>query len=195
MTTALSPGLASGSGPVTVAAADDRTPILTFDLPSRQVVVRRVRQSDLRALEWHGGPDRRAFYEDQWVQHCAGAICVLVADFNQYPIGHAAIHWHGKPTHPAIPDLQSVRVAPGFRGLGIGSRLIEAGEKIIAAQGFQQVSLAVGVQNESARRLYERLGYQTVGEPYNDEWHYIDAQGQAVRMAEIVVDMVKNLSG
>lgn len=172
---------------------DDQIAVLTFDLPARQVVVRHVRRNDLHALEWHGGPDRRAFYEEEWAQHCAGAICVLVADFNQYPIGHAAIHWHGKPTHPAIPDLQSVRVAPGFRGLGIGSRLIEAGEKIIAAQEFRQVSLAVGVQNESARRLYERLGYRAVGEPYNDAWQYTDAQGRIVRVEEIVLDMVKEL--
>jgi hypothetical protein len=96
--------------------ANDQTPVLTFDLPVQRVVIRRVQQADLRALEWHGGPDRRSFYEEQWSQHCRGAVCVLVADLRQFPIGHAAIHWHGKPTHPTIPDLQSVRVAPGFRG-------------------------------------------------------------------------------
>jgi len=167
---------------------------LTFDLPVQKVFIRRIRESDLLALEWHGGPDRRTFYEDEWKQHGRGEVCVLVADLNAFPIGHAAIHWHGKPTHPLIPDLQSVRVAPGFRGLGIGSRLIEAGEKIITARGIKQVSLAVGVQNENARRLYERLGYRVMGEPYNDAWQYIDARGEVVRLEEAVLDMVKNLA-
>jgi len=185
---------ASAAFAADASTADDQTPVLTFNVPAQRAIVRRVRESDLRDLEWHGGADRRAFYEDEWTRHCQGMICVLVADLNQFPIGHAAIHWHGKPTHPAIPDLQSVRVAPGFRGLGIGSRLMEAGEKMVAAHGFPQVSLSVEVQNQSARRLYERLGYRAVGEPYSDEWQYSDACGQVVRVAEIVLDMVKNLA-
>ncbi|MDQ3813050.1 MAG: GNAT family N-acetyltransferase [Armatimonadota bacterium] len=170
-------------------------PLLTFNLARSQVVVRPLEWADVRALEWHGGPDLRAFYEDQWVQHSSGLIYVLVADFNRFPIGQLAIHWQGKPTHPAIPDVQSLRVFAAFQGLGIGTRLLQVSEKIVAEHGLRHVSLAVALHNEAARRLYERLHYRMIGEPYVDTWEYTDAQGQLVRIQETVVDMVKSLEG
>lgn len=169
-------------------------PLLTFDLARAQVVVRRLQERDVRPLEWHGGPDLRSFYEWQWNQHCTGALCTLVADFNGYPIGQGSIHWQGKPTHPHIPDIQSLRVMDAFRGLGIGSQLLRASERLVLAQGFSKLSLAVGIENPAARRLYERLGYQLVGEPYNDIWHYVNAQGQRIQMEELVIDLVKSLA-
>ena len=169
-------------------------PLLTFDLPRFQVSVRRLVRRDVRLLEWHGGPDLRAFYEWQWSQHITDALCTLIADFNGYPIGQGSIHWQGKPTHPHIPDIQSLRVMPAFQGLGIGTQLLKASEHLVAARGFAQVSLAAGTANAAAQRLYERLGYQAIGEPYVDEWHYTNAQGQVVRVEETVIDLVKTLS-
>ncbi|MBV9471078.1 MAG: GNAT family N-acetyltransferase, partial [Abitibacteriaceae bacterium] len=163
-------------------------------LAHAQVVVRRLQEQDVRLLEWHGGPDLRSFYEWQWDQHCIGALCTLVADFNGYPIGQGSIHWQGKPTHPHIPDIQSLRVMDAFRGLGIGSQLLRASERLVLAQGFSKLSLAVGIENPAARRLYERLGYRLAGEPYNDIWHYINAQGERVQIEELVVDLVKVLA-
>jgi ribosomal protein S18 acetylase RimI-like enzyme len=169
--------------------------ILTFDLPHYQVTVRELREADTRALEWQGGADLRSWYEEQWAQHRSGASCVLVADFNGFPIGQVAIQWEGKPTHPHIPDLQSFRVFPAFRGMGIGSRLLQASEYTVQARGFAQVSLAVTPHNTAARRLYERRGYHVVGDVYNFIWHYTDARGQTVRVEETVIDMVKTFAG
>jgi ribosomal protein S18 acetylase RimI-like enzyme len=174
---------------------DSSGAILTFDLPHYQVTVRELRESDTRALEWQGGADLRSWYEEPWAQHQDGSSCVLVADFNGYPIGQVAIHWSGKPTHPHIPDLQSFRVFPAFRGMGIGSRLLQASEYTVQARGFAQVSLAVTPHNTAARRLYERRGYHVVGDVYNFVWHYTDALGQPVRVEETVVDMVKTFGG
>lgn len=175
-------------------AEQDNRPLLTFIIAHVQVVVRLLQERDIRDLEWHGGTDLRSFYERQWEQHCAGALCALVADFNGFPIGQGTIHWQGKPTHPHIPDIQSLRVFDAFRGLGIGSQLLTAGERLVAARGFAQVSLAAGTQNPAARRLYERLGYHAVGEPYNDTWHYVNAQGVTIQVEEMVIDLVKNLT-
>lgn len=179
---------------ITPTPEPESASLLTFTLARTQVVVRLLQERDTRALEWQGGADLRSFYERQWEQHCAGTVCALVADFNGFPIGQGSIHWQGKPTHPHIPDIQSLRVFDAFRGLGIGSQLLVAGERLVAARGFAQVSLAAGLQNPAARRLYERLGYHAVGEPYNDAWHYINAQGVTVHVAEMVIDLVKNLA-
>jgi ribosomal protein S18 acetylase RimI-like enzyme len=174
---------------------DSSGAILTFDLPRHQVTVRELRETDTRALEWQGGADLRSWYEEQWAQHQSGGSCVLIADFNGFPIGQVAIHWQGKPTHPHIPDLQSFRVFPAFRGMGIGSRLLQASEYTVQARGFAQVSLAVTPHNTAARRLYERRGYHVVGDVYNFVWHYTDARDQTVRVEETVIDMVKTFAG
>lgn len=155
-------------------------------------------EADGATLEWHGGPDLRSFYQEQWRAYAAGEIYVIIAASDlprgkDFPVGQAAIHWNGKPTHPQIPDIQSVRVHPDFRGQGLGSRLLRECEKLVVAQGHAQVSLSVVFDNVAARRLYERLSYQVVGAPYCDVWFYADAAGKSIRVEETVWDMVKNL--
>jgi ribosomal protein S18 acetylase RimI-like enzyme len=168
-------------------------PLLTIEVPPRHIVIRYLREADNRALEWQGGADLRDWYQAQWQGHCAGHVCALVADFNNHPIGQAAIHWRGKPTHPHIPDIQSLRVFPAFHGMGIGSRLLEACECVVRERGFNEVSLAVGIENVRARALYERVGYTSIGEVYTDEWHFVDARGEVQHMSEVVIDLVKTL--
>lgn len=170
----------------------------TPDDSSPLIHIRSLLPEDTRALEWHGGTDLRSFYEEQWRAHQAGEIHVIVAttDTTQgknFPVGQAAIHWNGKPTHPQIPDIQSVRVHPDLRGQGLGSRLLSECEKLVSTRGHGLVSLSVAQDNDAARRLYERLGYRVVGAPYSDVWFYADAAGQSIRVEETVWDMVKNL--
>jgi ribosomal-protein-alanine N-acetyltransferase len=59
--------------------------------------------------------------------------------------------------------IQVVCVAPGFRGRGLGSRLIAFAEERIFRE-YANVFMCVSSFNESARRLYKRLGYVVVGE-------------------------------
>ena len=167
--------------------------LVPFAVAPRDALVRTLRESDNRALEWSGGPDLRSFYDEQWQRHQAGEVCVLVVEWNRFPVGQGAIHWRGKPTHPHIPDIQSLRVFDAFRGLGLGSQLLRALENTVRERGFKQVSLAVALDNPRAHALYERIGYAPVGEPYHDEWIYRDARGEECRVCERVLDLVKNL--
>ena len=59
--------------------------------------------------------------------------------------------------------IQTVLVAPGRRGKGIGSALVAFAEDRIFSDS-PNVFLCVSSFNAGARRLYERLGYQYVGE-------------------------------
>lgn len=161
-------------------------------LPPLEIVVRDLNQSDGAPLEWHGGDDLRSWYAAQWRNHCEETVRVLVADFNNFPIGQVAVHWHGKPTHPLVPDVQSLRVLGAFRGLGIGSLLLECAENVVRERGFAQISLSVALDNGRAHSLYERLGYSVFGEIYNDQWHYVNARGETCHVVEPVLDMVKN---
>jgi ribosomal protein S18 acetylase RimI-like enzyme len=59
--------------------------------------------------------------------------------------------------------IQTVCVAPEWRGRGLGSAMIGWAEERIFRQG-PNVFLCVSSFNTSARRLYLRLGYEQVGE-------------------------------
>jgi [ribosomal protein S18]-alanine N-acetyltransferase len=59
--------------------------------------------------------------------------------------------------------IQSVCVAPGRRSLGLGRRLMAFAEERIFREA-PNVFLNVASFNPDARRLYERLGYEVVGE-------------------------------
>jgi len=165
----------------------------TFSLPSPEIRLRALQKEDLLKLEWHGGADLRQFYQQQWQAHQSGKVLVVVAALRHFPVGQAAIHWLGKPTHPHIPDIQSVRVIEALQGQGIGSQLLEQCVSLVRQQRHPQVSLAVAVDNNGAKRLYERHGFQITGEPYHDKWSYTDAKGQTVHVDELVTDMMKDL--
>ena len=59
--------------------------------------------------------------------------------------------------------IQTVCIAPEFRGRGIGTRIVWFAEERIFAES-PNVFLCVSAFNAGARRLYERLGYELVGE-------------------------------
>ena len=159
-----------------------------------QGVVREADEADVSHLEWHGGPDLRSFYHATWHAHQSGECTLLVADLGGFPIGQIVILWRGKPSHPHFPDLQSLRVHPAFRGLGIGSELIGAAEKLVSKRGFERAGLSVGLDNPSARRLYEKLGYESHDVIYDEQWSYIDQNGHKVSVTERVVDLTKELA-
>lgn len=59
--------------------------------------------------------------------------------------------------------IQTVCVAPAFRGRGVGTALVAHAEER-AFRESPNVFLCVSSFNPGARRLYERLGYACVGE-------------------------------
>jgi ribosomal-protein-alanine N-acetyltransferase len=62
-----------------------------------------------------------------------------------------------------IGYIQSICIAAGWRGKGIGGELMDFAEKRILRDS-PNVFLMVSSFNCDARRLYERRGYETVGE-------------------------------
>lgn len=74
-----------------------------------------------------------------------------------------------KTRHTA--EIVSVYVAPEARGLGLGAALIEDALARLARAGIAIAKLSVAEESEPARRLYERLGFETYGrEPAGYRW-------------------------
>ncbi len=61
------------------------------------------------------------------------------------------------------PYVASIAVADGFRGSGIGSRLLDFAEDLFR-ETARHIFLCVSSFNVRARALYERRGYEAVGE-------------------------------
>jgi ribosomal-protein-alanine N-acetyltransferase len=59
--------------------------------------------------------------------------------------------------------IQTIFIHPDRRGQGLGSKLLDFAERRILSR-FPNVFMCVSSFNHGARRLYERMGYQVVGE-------------------------------
>jgi ribosomal-protein-alanine N-acetyltransferase len=59
--------------------------------------------------------------------------------------------------------VKSICVSPAWRGMGVGRRLMAFAEERIFSEA-PNVFLCVSDFNEGARRFYDRLGYEVVGE-------------------------------
>ncbi|MBI4051541.1 MAG: ribosomal protein S18-alanine N-acetyltransferase [Elusimicrobia bacterium] len=72
---------------------------------------------------------------------------------------------------PPETQITTVAVHPHYLREGLGTRLLESGILQARQMGFSVVTLEVNSQNESALRLYKKLGFKIVGSRsnfYND---------------------------
>jgi GNAT superfamily N-acetyltransferase len=69
------------------------------------------------------------------------------------------------PDRPGAWRLRGMATAPGLRGRGIGSRVLETALAHVAASGGDLVWCNARVP---ARRLYERAGFRAHGTPWDD---------------------------
>ena len=92
-----------------------------------------------------------------------GEHVVLVASANgRFPIGQMLVAFRSEA--PGIGVLSHLVVLGGFRDQGLGTALLEEGERLLREHRVSESQLSVEKINSSAKRLYERLGYRVVGE-------------------------------
>lgn len=63
-------------------------------------------------------------------------------------------------------NLFQVWVAPEWRGRGVAAALVDEALAWARLHGTRVVHLGVNSENAGAIRLYERAGFQSIGEPY-----------------------------
>jgi GNAT superfamily N-acetyltransferase len=90
----------------------------------------------------------------------------VVAEVDGTPIGAAWLRFFDRAApgygflDDSIPEL-SIGVVPGWRGRGVGRRLIDELVRLARDRRIAAISLSVEAANP-ARRLYERIGFDTV---------------------------------
>ncbi|MCQ4088370.1 GNAT family N-acetyltransferase [Saccharibacillus sp. JS10] len=106
-------------------------------------------------------------YIDHWGRK--GDVGVIAEDHEGKALGSAYVRLF--PEHdqgygsvaPDVPELGMALTAES-RGRGIGAALLEYLLDLLKSQGVKRVSLSVDPDNEPAMRLYQRFGFQKVGE-------------------------------
>jgi ribosomal protein S18 acetylase RimI-like enzyme len=163
-----------------------------------EVQCRYLVQDDLPALEWDGEYARfRRLYCDIYQSFSQGKAVMWVATLPvDGLIGQLFVQL--RSTRLELADgktrayLYGFRVKSSFRGVGVGSTMLEQAEEDLLPRGFSLLSLNVGRNNPNARRFYERHGYCTVGSEAG-RWSYLDDQGQQRQVNEPAWRMEKVL--
>ena len=114
-------------------------------------------------------PPGQDFAVNMFKLQLAGRCDFLVAWIRDEPVGS------GELTKDDTPELKNLNVRADHRGKGIGTMLVEAAERAIGATG--SLSLDVGIDNQRAASLYERLGYERTGAISNCTYEYVDDEG------------------
>ena len=160
---------------------------------SLRLRIRPAERRDMGALTAALAPQVDAAQLRQRFEQCRdGYRKILVAELDGRPVGTVSMGGHGFQ-RPDSLRLFALDVGEAFRGRGVGTALVYAVEAAAADRTLNEVNLEVALENEDAVRLYERLGYQRLGEQVMDRWeqHLDDGGSRLVEEPSWV--MIKSL--
>lgn len=92
-----------------------------------------------------------------------------------------------------IPGLEQLSVEPPLRSCGIGTILVEALEQRAIERGYTELQLGVDVNKSRPQSLYERLGYEVVGQDHG-AWDEECPDGTVQRYETTITVMRKQLA-
>jgi GNAT superfamily N-acetyltransferase len=118
--------------------------------------------------EWdHSDPNKSLASTIDWMRESANRDAIpltLVALANGEPLGSASLLFHDLETRPELsPWVVGVFTRSDVRGQGIGSALVRQAVQTATRLGVTRLYLYADA-NGTARRLYERIGWQPIAE-------------------------------
>ena len=171
----------------------------SYEISSISYQIRRIKESDLDSLLLVKRDT--SVHTDRFRQQKDGKAVYLGAFINNYAIGYVLLSLDNK--EDAMPytnnqkcaDMIDLLIIEPLRNYGIGSQLALACEEFCKEKGIPYLGLDVNpTDNPAAKRLYERLGYHTVGEVHLDGvYEYTDEQGSQGKYEDWCIDMIKRM--
>jgi len=147
---------------------------------TEQVTIRELIEADseviaasFSAIGWNKPAEQ---YRQYFAEQESGRRSVLVAEMSPMFVGYCTVVW--EPSYPGfrascVPEIQDLNVLPPFRRKGVGSRLLDEAERLIA-QRSELVGIGVGLHPgyNAAQRLYVMRGYvpDGLGLTYRDRY-------------------------
>lgn len=117
-----------------------------------------------------------------------GMVCLILGNAYEKDL---------RETLPGTPTLSSLWVEPEHRRSQIGSGLMIAAEKYAIQLGFQQIALSVEPENETARAMYQKRGFEEfmIGGKATipSYWEVSDGDMGSVWVCLNVIPMIKRL--
>ncbi|MDD5467405.1 MAG: N-acetyltransferase [Anaerolineales bacterium] len=173
--------------------------MIIHDPFTAQVIFRHVEEADLPALEWEGTFSHfRRLYQDVFQASQRQEALLWMAEAPGIGlIGQLFVQLLSAQRELADGSTRAYifgfRIRPGYRGRGVGSKLLVQVEDDLVQRGYESVILNVNQDNQLAQKFYTRHGYQVVGfEP--GKWSYIDQFGQRQMVNEPAWRMEKRLT-
>ncbi|KJK45098.1 hypothetical protein UK23_27120 [Lentzea aerocolonigenes] len=131
--------------------------------------IRPARPGDLGSLTRRLGQER--FFADRLDRQADGRGVLLTAWCADVVVG--VVHlWMEQAEEreirehlPGVPLITHLEIHPDCRRTGVGTTLVQVAEKLLTAQGYDRIALAVGVGSADAGQLYARLGYRVWPHP------------------------------
>ncbi len=130
--------------------------------------------ADLPHIAWSGNPSHLRNVERQLARAASGEVEYLaVRSPSGAPVAKGGIDY---TQHEGAGTMFQLATLLSLQGLGIARRLIGVAEDRIRERGLFVAMLGVENDNDRARSIYERLGYEVCGHE-EDSWETEDDQG------------------
>lgn len=118
------------------------------------------------------------FFERQVANGVANFVPLLVNPANQIwtathagiVVGSVAIEDKRPPDDASVAHLRWFIVDESCQGMGVGKQLIEKAIAHADSTGFREVHLWTFAGLDSARKLYERVGFELAEERQGNQW-------------------------
>lgn len=127
---------------------------------------------------------------NRWREQSLGYRELIAAERDGEMVGTVSIcesMWPVKGLH-----LFALEVADARRNEGIGAKIVGWVIEEARRRGLGRVYLEVRTDNP-ARRLYHRLGFRRIGQPFTNAWWRFEDDGTQERVEEESVRMVKRV--
>ena len=171
----------------------------SYEINSVSYQIRIIKESDLDSLLLVKRDS--SVHTDRFQQQKDGKAVYLGAFINNYAVGYVLLSLDNKEdvmpytNNQKCADMIDLLIIEPLRNYGIGSQLALACEEICKENEIPYLGLDVNpTDNSAAKRLYERLGYHTVGEVHLDGvYEYTDDQGSQGKYEDWCIDMIKRM--
>ena len=85
-----------------------------------------------------------------WVAETDGQLCGYLLAVFMFSLEHGGL----------MAEIDELFVSHAMRSAGVGSQLVAQAERSLGERGLVRLQLQLGVDNERARRFYERHGFR-----------------------------------